>query len=116
MYLFVYGTLKKSSDHAAHGLLDNDCIYQNEGYFYGTLYHLGDYPAAIEIENSPEKVLGELYSIINAENLFERLDEYEECNANYPRPHDYLRKTITVYNKQHQPFQAWCYLYNLIAD
>ncbi len=116
MYLFVYGTLKKSSAHAAHGLLDNDCTYLGDGYFYGKLSNVGEYRAAIEIQNSPEKVLGELYRIMNAENLFERLDEYEECNANYPKPHDYVRKTITVYDKQHQPFEAWCYLSNLTAD
>ncbi len=115
MYLFVYGTLKKSSGHAAHGLLDNDSMYQSDAYFYGKLYNVGEYPAAIEIENSPEKVFGELYRIIDTENLFERLDEYEECNEDYPIPHDYVRKTITVYDMQHQPFQAWCYLYNLCA-
>ncbi|MGB4497336.1 MAG: gamma-glutamylcyclotransferase family protein [Methylococcaceae bacterium] len=113
MYLFVYGTLRKSSNHAAHGLLGNDCIYQSDGYFYGKLYNLGDYPAAIQIENASEKVLGELYRIINAKNLFERLDDYEECDANYPMPHEYLRKIITIYDQTHQPFQAWCYLYNL---
>ncbi len=115
MYLFVYGTLKKSSGHVAHALLNNDCIYQNEGYFFGELYDLGDYPAAIEIKNSPQKVLGELYRITNPQNLFARLDDYEECSANYPMPHEYLRKMITVYDQQHQPFEAWCYLYNLLG-
>lgn len=115
MYLFVYGTLKKSSGHVAHTLLDNDCTYQNDGYFFGELYDLGDYPAAIEIKNSQQKVFGELYRITNSQNLFERLDEYEGCNANYPIPHEYLRKIITVYDQQHQSFQAWCYLYNLLS-
>ncbi|GDX85875.1 gamma-glutamylcyclotransferase [Methylococcaceae bacterium] len=113
MYLFVYGTLRKSSNHTAHELLGKNCIYQSDGYFYGKLYDLGDYPAAIQIENASEKVFGELYRIINAKNLFERLDDYEECDANYPMPHEYLRKMITVYDQTHQPFQAWCYLYNL---
>jgi hypothetical protein len=61
-------------------------------------------------------VFGELYRIINAQNLFERLDDYEECNGNYPMPHEYLRKIITIYDPTHQPFQAWCYLYNLSAS
>ena len=116
MYLFVYGTLRKSSGHAAHKLLYHDCIYQSDGYFYGKVYNLGDYPAAIEIENASTQVCGEIYRILNAKNLFERLDEYEECNTSYPMPHDYLRKTITVYDNQHQPFQAWCYLHNLSID
>lgn len=112
MYLFVYGTLRKSSYHEAHKLLELDCIYQSDGYFYGDLFNLGEYPIAIQNDNTSNKVLGELYRIINAKPLFERLDDYEECSVNYPNPHDYKRLKIRVYDTHHQSFSAWCYLSN----
>jgi gamma-glutamylcyclotransferase (GGCT)/AIG2-like uncharacterized protein YtfP len=110
-YLFVYGTLRRECQHTTNLLLKNNSCYINNGYFYGKLYNVSYYPAAIISDNKNEKVYGELYYLLEPEIIFSQLDEYEECSANFPLPHEYQRLLQTVYLNDNTQKQAWVYCY-----
>jgi gamma-glutamylcyclotransferase (GGCT)/AIG2-like uncharacterized protein YtfP len=108
-FLFVYGTLKRSVNHPAHQLLKGDCAYYGQGYFWGRLYHVTNYPAAV-LGDEKNKVQGEVYQVLSADRLFQRLDDYEECSDNYPEPHEFYRTKVTIYLAV-ETIVAWIYLY-----
>ena len=109
--LFVYGTLRKGATSKAPRLLA-DCPYVASGYMSGRLYEIAGYPGAVESSNPHDRVVGELYALDHAQQLFSRLDAYEECSAEYPAPHEYLRKTVPVHFDDGTLVEAWTYLYN----
>jgi gamma-glutamylcyclotransferase (GGCT)/AIG2-like uncharacterized protein YtfP len=47
-FIFVYGTLRKEAATNMYSVLARHCEYFSDGYFYGKLYEVNNYPAAIE--------------------------------------------------------------------
>lgn len=91
-----------------HQLLVQNCIYIGQGRVNGKLYEVDNYPALIESHNS--QVYGELYQIVDREVLA-KLDEYEECSPDFPKPHEYIRKILPIYLHE-QIIEGWVYVYN----
>ena len=92
--VFVYGTLKYESCIMYKDFVSN-CDYIKDDFFNGTLFNLGNFPAAIE---SDGKVHGKLFKIKNPEVL-DRLDKYEGDS--------YDRKIIDI-----NGVKSWCYIFN----
>jgi len=111
-YLFVYGTLMKASDHPMHRLLLPHCQLVSYAWILGKLYQIGHYPGVIESHITHERVYGELYQLSHTDCVLAQLDDYEECSAAFPTPHEYLRKQVTVYLSETNMQQAWTYIYN----
>jgi len=111
-YLFVYGTLMKSSEHAIHPLLKPHCQFISRAWMLGKLYQIAHYPGVIESHHKHERVYGELYEFTNRNQVFAQLDDYEECSSAFPSPHEYLRKQVRVYLSETDTQYAWTYIYN----
>ncbi len=111
-FIFVYGTLRKKAAHAMHDILATHCRYFSEGYIQGRLYEVNRYPGAVESAQPEERVAGELYQIINVNTVLAALDQYEECAAEFPHPHEYIRKQLRVSLPQGGTVCAWVYLFN----
>lgn len=73
---------------------------------------MNGYPGAIESEHKSERVKGELYRVINQKPLFSALDDYEECSAAYPQPHEYIRKKLLISALDGGVVSAWVYVFN----
>lgn len=80
----------------------------------GRLYEVDGYPGLV-LGNSQNngKVYGELYRLLNPQQVLNALDDYEECSSHFPKPHEYVRKQIPVNClDSNKIVLAWVYLYN----
>ncbi|AUI69007.1 gamma-glutamylcyclotransferase family protein [Beggiatoa leptomitoformis] len=111
-YLFVYGTLLKTMQHAMHLPITHHAELLESASFQGKLYEVNGYPGAIFSPNPHEQVMGEIYLLHQADKLFPLLDEYEECNHDFPAPTEYIRQKTPVLSASGRGFLAWIYLYN----
>ncbi len=111
-YLFIYGTLRNELHASQRRALMQCCDYLETGYMRGKLYDMGGYPGAVESTNANDRIIGEIYKVHNGDELWPRLDTYEECDSRFPEPHEYIRKRVQVYTKKGERIAAWMYLYN----
>lgn len=95
-----------------HTFLARRARFVADAYVQGQLYDIGSYPGLIESSISGELVAGELYDVHNDEELLARLDDYEQCSAEYPEPWEYQRKKLSVRRDDGQWVDAWVYVYN----
>ena len=110
-YLFVYGTLRRDAQHPMAGYLNQQAQWIGPASYQGKLYKVADYPAVVASSNPADKVYGDVYQLLSAD-LWSRLDDYEECSANFPTPTEYQRLLQTVYLSNGEAISAWVYLYN----
>ena len=75
----------------------------------GMLYRVENYPG-FDTRGS-RVVWGDLFALPDPETVLAALDDYEECAAHFPRPHEYRRERLTV-RDEHGPVEAWTYIYN----
>jgi gamma-glutamylcyclotransferase (GGCT)/AIG2-like uncharacterized protein YtfP len=111
-FIFVYGTLRKVSGTPMSRVLADYSEYIDEASIQAVLYQVDDYPCVIESTNPNDKVSGELYKILDGDTLLPLLDEYEECTEQYPEPHEYIRKQLTITLPDRNQVNAWVYVYN----
>jgi gamma-glutamylcyclotransferase (GGCT)/AIG2-like uncharacterized protein YtfP len=111
-FLFVYGTLRKPIASDMHPMLAGGCEHYAEGIMQGTLYEVCGYPGAIQSNSTKDKVFGELYQLLDRDRVLARLDEYEECSDWFPKPHEYIRKQLSIELIGGVAVEAWVYLYN----
>lgn len=113
-YLFVYGTLRKGYPHINAQLLENLAVYVGQDYTYGKLYEVNNYPGLILMQQSKEKVYGDVYDISDdSNNILSFTDEYEGV-SNPPAPNDlYKRVSCNVY---FHTFRIEAYTYMFSGD
>jgi gamma-glutamylcyclotransferase (GGCT)/AIG2-like uncharacterized protein YtfP len=111
-FIFVYGTLRKAIATGRYDVLVRYGSYFSSGYLQGKLYEVNGYPAAIESNNSQDKVYGEIYKILNSCLLLPELDAYEECTQQFPEPHEYIRKKLAITLFDESNVSAWVYIFN----
>lgn len=109
-YLFVYGSLMRDLQDGQRQRWMQDAVYRCKGSFPGLLYEVTGYPGAIHQPKGTGRVQGELFEI-TAPSLLDTLDRYEECHANDPQPHPYIRQTLEIDCEDGQMLPAWVYLY-----
>ena len=101
--LFVYGTLRRGHDNEFARLLHGASEFVCGGRVRGKLYQIAHYPGWVEVPDSSDSwVTGELWSPRNAEQLLQRLDEYEGT--------EYQRVARTI-ETPGGPVECWVYLY-----
>lgn len=111
-YLFVYGTLLKDFDSYMSKFLERNSDFIGAGYFYGQLFEVSWYPAAILSSDSAEKVYGHVFKISENEKTFKVLDDYEGIGDNSEYPNEYKRELIDAYLNSGEILKAWVYTYN----
>jgi len=113
-YLFVYGSLRRAAS-PMHDMLAQASQYIGEGVLQGRLYEISWYPGVVESSHPEDKVIGELYQIID-KDIWQRLDEYEACSDNFPQPHEYIRKQCWIQQANADSVKAWVYVFNHALD
>jgi len=106
--LFVYGTLRRGGRF--QGVLRRlRARLLAEGSVAGSLYHLGDYPGAIQNETAASSVRGEVYLLSNPARALKVLDNFEGFNPGRPEASLFLRERTTVTLASGRRVQAWIY-------
>lgn len=111
-FIFVYGTLRRSSGTRMSHILLRYSEYVSEATLQGVLYEVDGYPGAIESSDPEDRVYGELYKIMDENSLLPLLDEYEQCTEHFPLPHEYVRKVLSITLFGGRSVMAWVYVYN----
>ncbi len=102
--MFVYGTLRRCSDHPMAALLRACAEFVGVGLMSGRLYDQGAYPAAVYDEGTPARVVGDVFRLLDATVVAE-LDAYEGVGAHG----EYERRQVPV-EVDGQVRLCWVYL------
>lgn len=109
-HLFVYGTLRHGQHEMAR-LLEY-ALALGQGSVQGRLYLVEDYPGAIWSDDPRQQVRGEVYHLLDGQNVLRRLDEYEDYRPEAPQRSLFLRRATDVLMDDGTRLPAWIYLYN----
>jgi gamma-glutamylcyclotransferase (GGCT)/AIG2-like uncharacterized protein YtfP len=109
--LFVYGTLRRDIGNSMFHLLARHARLVGYGRIRGRLWDLGDYPGVVLSTDDDRWVRGEVYAIDNENDVLARLDEYEGCGPQDPRPHEFERVMCEVRLDDGKTTDAWVYEY-----
>lgn len=115
-YLFVYGTL--ISEYAPPEIEETvkKLKYIGDGFVYGRLYDLGEYPGAILGNSAKTKIFGRIYQLPTDTDVLQKLDEYEEFYPHRLHKNLFVRKKTTVFLDEGKKIKAWIYEYNQEID
>ena len=111
-YLFVYGTLMRSSWHKMSRMLAQDAEFVGEATFQGKLYLIEDYPGVIASADPADKVFGEVHRLHKPTSLLAELDRYETCGPGFSEPTEYVREVRLVELVAGGTLEANMYVYN----
>jgi gamma-glutamylcyclotransferase (GGCT)/AIG2-like uncharacterized protein YtfP len=115
-YLFVYGTLRRGSDHPMAVFLARHARFMAEGKTPGRLLDLGAYPGMVEAKSPDDCVQGDVFELVDRETTLAVLDRYEGCDRADPL---YERRQATVTLSTGDKVTVWYYHYrgqNELAD
>lgn len=104
-YVFVYGTLQSNYDNKYAVLLRSQATIITKAYCFGSVVQI-DWYTGLLLNNSTNRVPGELYAIPPNSTILETLDIYENTAEG-----EYTRKKIDVFVENHM-YKAWAYVYN----
>lgn len=106
--LFVYGSLRPGFDGPMARWLRGVAPLVGRATARGALYRIESYPGFVPSYEGV--VTGDLFTLPDPAALLAQLDEYEECAAHFPKPHEYRRALVTVLGAD-GPVEAWTYIY-----
>lgn len=108
--LFVYGSLMSTFNNPFSMVLQQNATLIEKGFLKAKLYNVGSYPAAVLEFDSSQKVIGEIWEIIDFEKTITYLDDYEGLFE--PQP-EYRRELVQISTTKNKTLECWVYLYNL---
>jgi len=114
IYLFVYGTLRRTCTTGAHNTYLQGATFIGDAKIQATLFRVSYYPAIVLSTNN-EWVIGEVYCLKDDAQLH-ALDIYEECAPPINEYHEYRREPALVELTTGQTITAWVYVYNRSTD
>ncbi|MES1219526.1 MAG: gamma-glutamylcyclotransferase family protein [Bacteroidota bacterium] len=112
-HLFVYGSLMSGFKSPAYEYMSRYFNLVAPAKIKGKLYDMGDYPAAIPV-NEDVFIIGELYVIKNEPEFsyaIAQLDDYEGVKPEPGEPELYRRELTEVIH-DNKITNAWVYWYN----
>ena len=104
--LFVYGTLRPGFGGERAAWLASVARLVGAAMARGALYRVDYYPAFVPQVDG--LVVGDLFQLPDAAAILATLDEYEECAAHFPAPHEYRRERVQT---AEGGVDAWAYVY-----
>jgi gamma-glutamylcyclotransferase (GGCT)/AIG2-like uncharacterized protein YtfP len=106
-YLFVYGTLRRSSRHRMARFLAEQARFAGEARIPGRLYDLGRYPGMLPARGADDWVHGDLYELPDDQATLDALDQYESDES--PQPSFFDRQLAEVTDVGGGTITAWVY-------
>ena len=108
--LFVYGTLRRGSDHQNAARLARESSWLGTATLVGTLYRVSWHPALVL--QGEDTVTGDLLRLTDPGASLPWLDSFEGCGPDDPPPHDYRRVIAEVLTAS-GAVEAMVYVWNL---
>ena len=121
-YIFVYGTLMSKSRSQIDDIFDRHTTLVTDATVNGKLYLVErpdgslKYPGLVLSKNDDDIVYGEVFRISGTKEILKKLDEYEECAPESPKPHEYRREVIDIKGPSGEALRAFAYIYNRNID
>lgn len=112
-HLFVYGSLRSGFRSPAYEYISQFFSFVANAKVRGLLYDMGEYPAALPVEED-KFIVGELYVIKNPSEFswaIGQLDDYEGVNVEEGEEQLYKRDTTAAFVVDDK-IPAWIYWYN----
>ena len=110
--LFAYGTLRRDIRHSRFSLLLEAATRAvAPARMRGRLFDLGWYPGFVPAYQSGSWVYGEIHTLNDPEETLARVDEYEGCSPDNPRPHEFERVEMDAELEDGTHVPAWVYVY-----
>ena len=109
--LFVYGTLRRTSNHLQALWLRRIGEFVGTARVQGRLYRIGRYPGLVPCRACQEWVDGDLFRLPDAEAVYKVLDAYEGCAPGDPEPHEFRREMTRVVLESGRSVHAATYVY-----
>jgi gamma-glutamylcyclotransferase (GGCT)/AIG2-like uncharacterized protein YtfP len=106
--LFVYGTLRHSSDHPKAKYLRERARFVGEGTICACLYNLGPYPGIVP-GSAGSLVHGDVFEMTDADEMLSVLDEYENAATGHRQL--FRRDLVKVCLNDGTERDAWVYWY-----
>lgn len=114
--LFVYGTLRSGGAHEMARFLRANAEFLGAAELpNASIYLVGQHPGVVRDASIKGSVKGELFELAN-EEVFARLDRYEDCDLDDPADSEYLRRQRLVRLGKSRKVRAWVYEYNRSVD
>ena len=111
-YLFAYGTLAGTHVPQEIATAVKRLKYVGDGFIFGRLYDLGEYPGAVLETERQNKIFGKIFEVPRDPSLLKRLDGYEGFNPNRPARSLFIRRRTTISRPNQPPLTGWVYEYN----
>jgi len=111
-YLFAYGTLAEDRVPLEIASAVKRLKYVGDGFIFGRLYDLGDYPGAVLDAGARRKIFGKIYELPSDSKLLNRLDTYEEFDPERPSQSLFVRKQTSINRPNKKTVKGWVYEYN----
>lgn len=109
--LFVYGSLMGGIQSPIAMYLKSKSTFLGEGYVFGKLYDIGEYPGLITDTLLNTKVIGHVFQLSNSTEILPKLDYYECVGEGFTEPNEYRRDRISVFLNEEE-LTCWTYIYN----
>jgi gamma-glutamylcyclotransferase (GGCT)/AIG2-like uncharacterized protein YtfP len=111
-YLFAYGTLAENHVPQEIAVAVKRLKYVGDGFVFGRLYDLGDYPGAVLDSGARHKIFGKIYELPSDSKLLNRLDTYEEFDPKRPAKSLFVRRQASISRPNRKKVKGWVYEYN----
>jgi gamma-glutamylcyclotransferase (GGCT)/AIG2-like uncharacterized protein YtfP len=111
-YLFAYGTLAGNHVPQEIATAVKRLKYIGDGFIFGRLYDLGEYPGAVLEAERHDKVFGKIFEVPRDPSLLKRLDGYEGFDPYRPGQSLFIRRRTTISRLDQPPLTGWVYEYN----
>jgi gamma-glutamylcyclotransferase (GGCT)/AIG2-like uncharacterized protein YtfP len=108
--VFFYGTLMSGFKRPGRSRIDSKLTLEGHGSIPAALFDLGIYPAAIPASDS--RVRGEIYRMLDSDDVLDALDEIEGFRPGRPDESLYTRVEASVLFDDGHAASAWVYFYN----
>ena len=110
-YLFAYGTLAEKPPAEISAVV-GQLKFIGEGYVFGRLYDVGEYPGAVLDGGTRSRVFGKIFQLSSDRSVLKQLDTYEGFDPTHPGTSLFVRKRASISRPKQPPLRAWIYEYN----
>jgi gamma-glutamylcyclotransferase (GGCT)/AIG2-like uncharacterized protein YtfP len=90
--------------------------FVGNGFIFGRLYDIGEYPGAVLDDSHRSKIFGKIFELGADASLLERLDRYEGFDRERATTSLFVRKQTIISRPNQPPLTGWVYEYNRNVD
>jgi gamma-glutamylcyclotransferase (GGCT)/AIG2-like uncharacterized protein YtfP len=111
-YLFAYGTLRPGFAPASIAPVVDRLEPVGEGFLWGVLYDLGEYPGLVLESQAVHRALGTVFRLPDEPDFLTIFDDYEGFEPDCPEASLFVRLEAAVEMLDGGQMNCWVYVYS----